>query len=146
MTTKGDPRAEISGAELSRRTMLAVGAAAVTCSLSIPPTLDLAQNSLAVERAILAMIQSRESATQLGIAALASWPDFRDRKQVLAEALDDLQMDAASVVHADTREIAGRLAQRIRDDFAAGRTIMLDGWLLSLAETRLYALATLARE
>ena len=145
MTTKGEQHPEILGAELSRRTVLAAGAGAMTCSLTIPQSLDIAENSRGVETAILTIIQNRNSATQLGIAALASWPNLRDRKQVLAEALDDLQMDANSVVHADAAEIAGRLSQRIRDDFAAGRTIMLDGWLLSLAETRLYALAALGQ-
>lgn len=42
---------------------------------------------------------------------------------------------------------AGRLARAIRqrsqDDFHAGRTVPVDGWILSLTETRLYALATM---
>jgi len=40
-------------------------------------------------------------------------------------------------------EIANRLAQRVRDDFAARNTVMIDGWLVSLTETRLCALAAL---
>jgi hypothetical protein len=41
------------------------------------------------------------------------------------------------------RSVAQALRQRSRDDFRAGRLAMVDGWMLSLTETRLYALATL---
>ena len=35
------------------------------------------------------------------------------------------------------------LADRIRDDFAAGRTVVVDGWVLSLTEARQAALFSL---
>jgi hypothetical protein len=35
------------------------------------------------------------------------------------------------------------LERRIEGDFASGRTVRLDGWVLSLTEARLYALAAL---
>lgn len=54
---------------------------------------------------------------------------------------------------ADTRRTAGghipaerlgqALQERSRDDFGTGRLAIVDGWILSLTETRLYALAAL---
>jgi hypothetical protein len=36
------------------------------------------------------------------------------------------------------------LAERVRDDFAAGRTVLVNGWLLSVTEARQCALYSLA--
>ena len=45
---------------------------------------------------------------------------------------------------ADARVIAdlprAQIAARVREDFAAGRVVMLDGWMLSVTEARLCAL------
>jgi hypothetical protein len=45
---------------------------------------------------------------------------------------------------ADACAVAGcprpQIAARVRDDFAAGRVVMLDGWMLSVTEARLCAL------
>jgi hypothetical protein len=65
------------------------------------------------------------------------------RSQLLADILDDLQLDAAHAVQAGTDVLASRLSERIRMDFAAERTLKLDGWVLSLAEVRFCALAAL---
>jgi hypothetical protein len=39
--------------------------------------------------------------------------------------------------------LAAAVRQRSRDDFRDGRLVAVDGWMLSLTEARLYALATL---
>jgi hypothetical protein len=36
------------------------------------------------------------------------------------------------------------IADRVRDDFAAGRTVLVDGWVLSVTEARQCALASLS--
>jgi hypothetical protein len=45
----------------------------------------------------------------------------------------------------DARAIAtqprAHIAARVREDFAAGRVVLLDGWMLSVTEARLCALA-----
>jgi hypothetical protein len=46
---------------------------------------------------------------------------------------------------ASTGALAQAIGQRSRDDFRDGRIVIVDGWMLSLTETRLYALATLMR-
>jgi hypothetical protein len=70
----------------------------------------------------------------LGQAYLRQHPEEASRALLLRELRRDLDsMDAA-----DDLTIGIRL--RISDDFAAGRTIMLDGWVLSITECRLCAL------
>ena len=94
-----------------------------------------------VEAAILAMLRHRESASQIGRLALASWPEMRNRNGLLTKLLDDLRLDITTVTHASANELSRRLSQRIQMDFSSGRTVSLDGWLLSLAEVRFCALA-----
>lgn len=132
--------------DLSRRTVLASGAAIAAAGLPLASIQHLAGNGSRAETAILAMVRHREAAIALGQTALFSQPHLYDRGRILAELLDDLGMDADSAARASAGDIASRLTARIRNDFAVERTIMLDGWLLSLAETRLYALAALAGE
>lgn len=42
-------------------------------------------------------------------------------------------------------EVRARLGRQVRDDFAAGRVVDIDGWILSRTEARIAALAALAR-
>jgi hypothetical protein len=142
MTT---PPRKLPDASLSRRNLLIGAAAVATAGLPVASLQGIPEIGSRAETAILALVRHRESATVLGNAALSSWPDLRDHKTLLANILDDLRMDGDSVARARVPDIASRLAVRIRDDFAVARTVMLDGWLLSLAETRLYALAALAQ-
>ncbi len=46
---------------------------------------------------------------------------------------------------ADGRGLRTLLAQQQRRDFASGRTVSIDGWVLSLTEARLCAIAALVR-
>ena len=41
----------------------------------------------------------------------------------------------------DRAQVHGWLRARIREDFSAGRTVTVDGWVLADTEARLYALA-----
>jgi hypothetical protein len=127
---------------LSRRTVLIGGAAIAAAGLPMASVQDGGR----AEAAVLAVVRHREAAIALGRTALSSWPYLRDRGQILANLLDDLRLDSDSAASTSASEIADRLSVRIRDDFAIARTVMLDGWVLSLAETRLYALAALVAE
>jgi hypothetical protein len=131
--------------DLSRRTVLASGAAIAAAGLPLASIPNAAESRRA-ETAILAMVRHREAAIALGQTALLSQPHLYDSGRILADVLDDLGMDGDSAARASAGDIASRLTARIRNDFEVERTVMLDGWLLSLAETRLYALAALAEE
>jgi hypothetical protein len=95
------------------------------------------------EAAILTILPHWESASHIGRLALASWPQMRDRMSLLSAVLGDLQLDITEVAQVTASELGNRLSWRIRMDFSVGRTVSLDGWLLSLAEVRVCALAAL---
>ena len=46
---------------------------------------------------------------------------------------------------ASSEQLSAALRERARDDFRAGRTLWLDGWLLAETEARLLRIAHLAR-
>lgn len=56
--------------------------------------------------------------------------------------LNALSADRQAIGAIAARTLEARLAAAISDDFAAGRTVVVDGWMLSRTEARLYALAT----
>jgi hypothetical protein len=102
-------------------------------------------SALEAEAAILTMLRHQASASHIGRLALASWPEMRNRTGLLSQMLNDLQLDVTEAARATTNELGKRLSQRIEMDFSVGRTVRLDGWLLSLAEVRFCALAALNR-
>jgi hypothetical protein len=133
--------AAASPAEPSRRTVLVAAAALSLAALPMASSIGLVKDNTSVEMAILKIVRHREAAVGLGEAAQASWPQMRNREALLSEILDDLALDAASAMRAKTSELARRLSRRIQMDFSQRRTLNLDGWVLSLAEVRFYALA-----
>ena len=64
-----------------------------------------------------------------------------DRGSLVAGALSDLEIDERAIVTLGPRSIAKRRADAIRADFDQGRTVRIDGWVLSRTEVRLAALA-----
>lgn len=74
------------------------------------------------------------SVRRLGQAYLRQRPEEASRALLLRE----LRRDLDHIDSADDLKKGFRV--RISDDFAAGRTIMLDGWVLSVTECRLCAL------
>jgi hypothetical protein len=70
----------------------------------------------------------------IGCAYLAEHPEERDRKRLLRE----LDLDVAG---AETSRLREMLVQRQLRDFAFGRVVRVDGWILSETEARLCALA-----
>jgi Arc/MetJ-type ribon-helix-helix transcriptional regulator len=96
------------------------------------------------EAAILGALGHRESASQIGRQALQLWPQMSDRSTLLNEVLNDLRYELADVTRASADELGRRMSQRIAMDFSEERTVRLDGWVLSLAEVRVCALAALS--
>ncbi|MFO1068597.1 MAG: hypothetical protein U1E14_08745 [Geminicoccaceae bacterium] len=83
----------------------------------------------------LAILADREAAARIGRAYLATVGDT-------AADPASLRRQLAAVLSPAGREVMrARLADAIRADFAASRTRLVDGWLLSETECRLCALA-----
>lgn len=77
----------------------------------------VAQQARAADRTPFAMARA------IGAAYLRAYPD-----------------DPLADAHAAAYLARSQLAARVRDDFAAGRVVMLDRWMLSVTEARLCAL------
>ena len=83
------------------------------------------------------------SAVSIGRAAMDAVPEhgvadltIALRKSVPEGAADHHRVSPSS--------FCKHLATTIKDDFAAGRTVMLDGWVISMTEARLSVLAARA--
>lgn len=85
-----------------------------------------------------------QSAAVLGARYLARMPEEADR-ELLARLIAGARRRALRLARADTRRLRALLARQQRADFACGRTVCLDGWVLSRTEARLCALAALER-
>ncbi len=81
----------------------------------------------------------------IGKACLKALPAIESSKEALAWIiLGDMQAERRHWSSAST--LADAIRERSRDDFRGGRIVSVDGWMLSLTETRLYALAALVRQ
>ena len=84
-------------------------------------------------RRLTGLLADVASARQVGQAYLQGTPGDADRDSLMAQLVARLQGDLS-------RET---LVACCRADFADGRTVMVNGWMLSQTEARLCALAAL---
>ena len=92
---------------------------------------------------LAALFSAPESAAILGRAYLAEAPAEADPDGLVARILPE--SSARELAALDGERLRALVAERQRGDFAAGRTVALDGWILSRTELRLCALAALSR-
>jgi hypothetical protein len=129
----------MTNVDLTRRRLL-IAAAGLAAAAAVGPSclLTLVERLSGAEAASLlrGLITDREGAARLGRSYLAAHPT-EARSGVLVRdlvgAIEPTSVSGAS------REVA----DRIRGDFAAGNTVVVEGWVLSRTEARLYALVVL---
>jgi hypothetical protein len=81
----------------------------------------------------------------IGEACLLALPAAESAPSSLARAiLADLRPTGRS--RSLPNVLARAMIERSRADYCEGRVVTVDGWILSLTETRIYALATLRSE
>ncbi len=129
---------------LARRRMLAATMSIAFASLSVlfVGRVERGRSRRVVATDVLAQLLSdRTSVVRVGTAYLATAPGDADP----AAAFDRMRRHGGALASAledgslgQVRRIAAR---GIREDFARGRIIKVDGWLLSQTEARLCALA-----
>ncbi|MEW5789882.1 MAG: hypothetical protein ACOY4L_07695 [Pseudomonadota bacterium] len=85
----------------------------------------------------------RESARAVGRAYLHAMPTEADADRLAELICMAAPADRATLARASRRELRSLLQARQRQDFAEGRTIEVQGWLLSQTEARLCAIAAL---
>jgi hypothetical protein len=96
-----------------------------------------------VSAQLAAVLRSRTSAVVIGEAYLAAYPGERDAAHLgnLIAADVDTRPLLESLAPEQLGAVIGAIVQR---DFALGRTVEIDGWLLARTEARLCALTALA--
>jgi hypothetical protein len=88
------------------------------------------------------LLAHRDSARNLGRAALASLPGATAPSSLAAAVLAGLPGGAPKLDATSDDDLRALVAARVREDFEAGDTVQVDGWILSCTEARLCALAS----
>ena len=131
MTTEGSRR----GAVWTRRALLGAGVAVLVGAVVRVWT---GHGAAETERAdaLVATLRDPNAARRVGKQVLAQYPAWDDAARLRR---------ALSAEIGDAGTLAKRLTQRMREDFEAGRVVLVDDWMLAQTEARLYALAALSR-
>ena len=96
----------------------------------------------AAER-LLSALGRPASAAVVGRRYLAGHPQEADRQWLAGELDADLRRQGCDSRQADAARLRAGLARQVRTDFARSRVVRVDGWVLSVTEARLCALAAL---
>jgi hypothetical protein len=88
------------------------------------------------------LLAHRDSARALGRAALAALPGATAPSALAAAVLAGLPGGPRTLDGASDDDLRALVAARVREDFEAGDTVQVDGWILSCTEARLCALAS----
>lgn len=126
-----------SKSTLSRRQFLKAGSISALL-LAIPGLESWAapplQQEVLPHPELLVILGDPERVCELGRCYRSSVPNERTRKALSAALHQEFPAGSPSRRH---------LQERIRDEFAMGRTVQLDGWVLSVTEARQCALYSL---
>ena len=135
-----------SQAVLRRRSLIAIAiSAGATWLGGHVPLLKASrdQASLACDsEGFLAWCSRSRCPQTLGKACLQALPAIETSIAGLTRLILD-GMSATGGDHWSTRALAQTIRDQSRKDFGEGRIVNVDGWMLSLTETRIYALAAL---
>jgi len=96
--------------------------------------------------ALLALLPARTSAAALGRRYLAGAPGERDMARLVEEIASAQSALRRKLLESTPRDRANLLAKQRRDDFRRGAIVQVDGWMLSVTETRICAIACLHAE
>jgi len=87
------------------------------------------------------LFKNRRSAETVGLEYLKQAPEERDVNLLLGRLLEGGEAHRRTFMAAEASRQREMLRRQVRDDFARGRVVKVGGWILSLTETRLCALA-----
>lgn len=120
---------------------LGVAATALTAKLAFKreSTLNLSTDA---ERLVSAL-SSTESAAELGRAYMETVPFDRSVDVLVERIVAVVPGGYTSVREGDERELKTLLEHEFKEDFRGGNVVIVDGWILSRTEARLYALAAI---
>lgn len=95
---------------------------------------------------LAALFSQPQSAAAIGQAYLQQYAHEADALRLHRLIVRDVVQQGAGLRDAGDAELKSLLQQRIWQDFADDRVVKLNGWILSVTEARLCALAALAGE
>ena len=135
-------------ADPERRRFLA-GAGRAALGLTAGPLL-LSQGACGpsdpLVEAMLRFYRDRGAAEAVGLHYLERFPKEDDETRLVRRmAGSRVRLSEWEALAADPPAVVAALRERHREDFAAGRIVVLRGWVLSQTEARLCALAARAR-
>jgi len=131
---------------LSRRGLIRTVAAVCAVRIGALVPSSSAAGGLADGDVLLAACSDLKCPEVIGMACLRALPAAESSRDVLASLI--IQQTASRTGDLNSNAEVRRLVRaQIRQDFHTGAVKSVDGWILSLTETRVYALsALLARE
>jgi hypothetical protein len=142
------PDSHKSVASLTRRALLKRLLAAWAATSAMPWQVTLAGSEPAtVSRPVwlLRITGQRDAVLRLGRAYLAAHATERDAERLLAsvdQALDG-QLGQDSEPTEDSAQMIAALKRVVGDEYVRDHVTLLQGWVVSLTEARLYALAAM---
>ena len=92
---------------------------------------------------LVAALRRPASAAVVGRAYLAGHPAEADRSWLAERLGADLRCQDCDPARSDAARLRTGVARQLRADFAQSRVVRVDGWVLSVTEARLCALAAL---
>jgi hypothetical protein len=94
---------------------------------------------------LIALCSNLRCPWTVGKACLLALPVVESTRSSLARTiLTDVKLARRN--HSPSDVFAQAISERSRTDFRDGRVVTVDGWVLSVTETRVYALSALLRE
>ena len=120
---------------MNRRVFILFGALGIA-AIGLPTTKWLGlyagwDNRLALPR-LLSHLFSRKAIRALGKMYLELKPDESNYDKLTEELL----RKTSRTVFSQTEDVQAQIEEKIKEDFAGGATIVLDGWILSVTEAR----------
>jgi hypothetical protein len=91
-----------------------------------------------------ALLPHRLAAATLGVAYIGTVEKQPSVASLVSELLADLVGGVDAALALDRAALAAMLERSMRADYGAGRVVTLSGWIVSMTEGRLCALASLA--
>lgn len=134
---------------MRRRTFLSV-VGVLVAKAGFDPALAAAESRFEVDRIsmfadqLIKAYPERQSAVAVGDACLQAVPARPKPHGLIDELMTNLEIPASRLNTMTVGDLRARLKARTSDDFQAGRTVQVKGWLLGETEARLCSLAALS--
>lgn len=136
------------GTRLSRRRFLLMALASLTAACSDTDhsaSVGKAENAAAEPVWLAHIIGDPEACARLGRAYLAAHPGYYRGDTLVADIQQALAKHNASAAFTqDPQTTVAALQLLVREEYIRGEVEAVNGWILSITEARLYALAALS--